>query len=519
MPEYIIEKGNFKMKKKQLASFLLAMTLVSSFLFSSCSEEKPDESETGKVTAESEESSESTKSEETEDNNLYTGVTSADYGGRTFNFYCEGWYNYEPLCVNDIYAEGYTGDGMTDAVFDRNARIEKDMNCKVEQARYLTHDSAFMEFSNSVFADDKTFDIAIFRGTNTSAMLTNGYLYDLEKLNNVDLNKPWWSPEFRKALTIGGRSYATISDITTSDEDAVFCIFFNKSMHDNYQLDDLYEVVDSGKWTYDKMYEMSEIVSADLNGDGTLDYQDQYGILYTRDFGMGLLSGVQVNIMGKDENDLPVLVFNDEENITRYINVIDPLGNRNICYNYWLRGGYSNPYELFTFGQTLFFLSGFYQTPIMRDMDTDFGIIPYPKYSEEQQQYNAGVSVDYIPLCGVPVYNVSPDETGAFMDYYAYLGRTMIRPEYYDGLLSGKLTRDSESNDMLDLIFDHVTIDSGLIFNFGGFSFDLMLRFDKETTEGIASFTESYMNKISADLQEWLELVAAQDNSAAESAE
>lgn len=92
-------------------------------------------------------------------------------------------------------------------------------------------------------------------------------------------------------------------------------------------------------------------------------------------------------------------------------------------------------------GNTLFCLGGLYYAPEMRQMDRDFGIIPYPKYEETQNDYNIPVFTIALTYVSVPVTNGDIENTGIFMEYYAYLGHEYVLPALYDKLLQGKVTR------------------------------------------------------------------------------
>lgn len=87
----------------------------------------------------------------------------------------------------------------------------------------------------------------------------------------------------------------------------------------------------------------------------------------------------------------------------------------------------------------------------MRDSETDFGIIPTPKWNEEQKEYiNLGGSPFFMT---VPITAEDLDRTGAVMEALAYDSMGLIDKAMYDIVLKGKSSRDEESSDMLDLIF------------------------------------------------------------------
>lgn len=92
-------------------------------------------------------------------------------------------------------------------------------------------------------------------------------------------------------------------------------------------------------------------------------------------------------------------------------------------------------------------------------METYFGIIPYPKYDEEQKDYCARVSYYMPPM--IPITNTNLELVGAVLEEANYRAKKNITPAYYDITLKGKYSRDPESISMLDLIFSSRVIDLG----------------------------------------------------------
>ena len=65
--------------------------------------------------------------------------------------------------------------------------------------------------------------------------------------------------------------------------DLTHVLLFNENLIRDYKFESPFDLVESGKWTFDRMYEMMTKVSIDLNGDGVFDEKDQYGyVSYAR---------------------------------------------------------------------------------------------------------------------------------------------------------------------------------------------------------------------------------------------
>ena len=95
----------------------------------------------------------------------------------------------------------------------------------------------------------------------------------------------------------------------------------------------------------------------------------------------------------------------------------------------------------------------------IKELETDFGIIPYPKYDTEQELYNCRVSYYMPPV--LPTTNRNLDLVGAVLEVTNYLAMKEVTPAYIEGALKGKYARDEESIAMLDLILSNRVVDLG----------------------------------------------------------
>jgi hypothetical protein len=248
--------------------------------------------------------------------------------------------------------------------------------------------------------------------------------------------------------------------------------YFNKSLIKDYNLDDPNGLVTDGTWTIDKLYEMSSAVSADLDANDLYDNNDQYGFTYIDDVPQALLNSFGLRMAELDADGVPVITITTDTAYEKMLHLSDILKDQNISYNCHARSKNANLDEagMFVDGRVLFNMGGIYYGPEMREAEDDYGIIPYPKYNEEQTQYympTLSVCISYVV---VPVTNGDPGNTGMFLEYYAYLGRRDLMPAFYDTLLQRKVARDETSGAMLDIIFENRFYDTGLIFDFGGSS-------------------------------------------------
>ena len=100
-------------------------------------------------------------------------------------------------------------------------------------------------------------------------------------------------------------------------------------------------------------------------------------------------------------------------------------------------------------------------------MEDDFGMLPLPKWSSDQTTYYHTVDIE-TPLGGIPNTKVDTTMIGYMLEYLSYEGRETIRPAFYDQMLKRRYAQDSDSQDMLDIIFSTKTFDVAFVCNWNG---------------------------------------------------
>ena len=88
-------------------------------------------------------------------------------------------------------------------------------------------------------------------------------------------------------------------------------------------------------------------------------------------------------------------------------------------------------------------LSGLFAVDSMRTSDTEFGIVPTPKYNEAQERYYA-FNHGCAP-CSIVKTAKDPEMSAHVLEALNYLSSGSTVPCYCDQVLKGKVARDSES--------------------------------------------------------------------------
>jgi hypothetical protein len=390
---------------------------------------------------------------------------------------------------NDLYVESDTGDKMDSAVFNRNMKVEEKYNVKIT---VQTSGDAISETVRAVTANEDAYQVVqdkIVFLMNTLA--TQNYIYDVNKIPNLTLEAPWYSNQLMKDLSINHKTMAIGGDITVCDKLGISAIMFNKDYVDDYKLEDPYTVVTEGRWTLDKLHEWATATSGDLNGDSEIKKEDdRFGIIAEDFYGWFMLCDSGCRIAEKDSNDIPYFTIDTDKAVTSLKKITD------LMYSTPARGGdvtytLQDYVDVFSEGRAFMHANVLSTFAMFRDMETDYGIIPLPKYDETQTDYISSFSPWVSRFIVVPITNKELDMTGAVIDAMSRESTGTVREAYFNVLLNEKIARDQKSIDMLNIVFDTVRPDIGSIYNWGNTWFMYQL-FIEGKKDNLISYYETY---------------------------
>ena len=386
-------------------------------------------------------------------------VPESDFEGAAFLIAYPDWQGYQHY----FFAEEETGDGMNDAIWERTVRVEETLHVDIAQENCGGIADVSSKVRNTVAAGEDAYQLALLHCIyGVPEMLTGGgYLYDFNALPYVDTQADWWNQRMMEVLAIGGHNYFGISDYMIP---CPYAIYFNRDMIDQNGLDNPYALVYSGAWTVDKMLSMAESVVQDLNGDGAFDENDIWGMTANEiSKYVALQYGADQFLTGKDENGSVTLAQNTEKMIS-LVEKLQAYVIKNGAVYMPKSDEYAESDPMLMNGKLLFLLSPISHAVSFRESEAAIGILPYPKYNEEQADY---VSLDWGGLMGVPKSIGNAEMVGAVVELLAFESADTVIPAYYDMLLAGKIARDEDTVAMMDILFDTIAYDVGMNY-FGG---------------------------------------------------
>lgn len=447
--------------KKRLFTLLLAALLCASSL-ASCGggeTETAPAADTAETPVETEAETDSLEARKQIDD----GLGEKDFGGEDFRML------YQERYAQFQYTEELTGDTLDDAVYNRNMTVEDRFNARIVHNTGAEEQLA-MDIKNSVMAGNDEYDLYMGHTMYTGKHSMQGIFRNMYDLG-IDFSKPWYPQYGVKNLTHNGKMFLTCSDICLSLASNTYCYYFNKDLIINNNMEDPYTAVNEGRFTIDYVLENVASVYQDINGDGVVGNGDLYGFSGEKSNStVAYLYAFELEIMKmSDTGEISVPFGSDERSVDGIEKLKTLLYGSQGSYN--VTADTQSNMDMFV-AQTAIFTTGVLGDSVSRyrdDCDFDYGIVPYPKFEEAQENYytvaGGSVSSSAVPL------TVTRDELVAtmFAALSAETWKTVI-PQYYDVVLKYKGARDEASIAMIDTILNGRCLGFDFIYDaFNGF--------------------------------------------------
>jgi hypothetical protein len=127
-------------------------------------------------------------------------------------------------------------------------------------------------------------------------------------------------------------------------------------------------------------------------------------------------------------------------------------------------GDYTEMQDIFTGNRSLFMMGTLDNAPALRAADMQFGILPFPKYDEEQEAYYAH-TYDGLTSFGIPASAKDPEMCARILDAMSAENKASVIPAYNEIVLDNRVAQDGDSKEMLGIIRDNLYFDFGFIYS------------------------------------------------------
>ena len=414
----------------------------------------------------------------------------------------------DSLPVQREWYKDVAEDDLDEVIAMRNEAVAETLNVKVayEAMGSSLYEDCLNQFTTAIKEDvDNDFhnyDIVAnyaYAGANVAVRDYIANLADKSVFPYFEFSLPCWNQAIVNTTLINDQLYYITGDINLSTFDKTMVIFLNKKMYndkkdanDPVDLQDLalegYDSVNkvgqAGGFTYDDLYRWSTVWE-DNNGESGSQHDDFHAIsagygsipldampyAWDLEFLVEEADGSHsYNIVGNDKIstavDMAKALFSGASGSDR-VALAEGVGNWNNTTGCTM-GGYSEPITHFANDTSLFAIHLLYCTAddnvMLREMESEFGLLPIPKFDEEQENYGTTAHDAYTLMTVIDHSESSEKTKGEQISGYLQLSSeesyTNVRGYYINEIVKQKyfgLTDSVEkSQQIFDIIADNV---------------------------------------------------------------
>ena len=284
------------------------------------------------------------------------------------------------------------------------------------------------------------YDLAMLTANEICTLAMEDCLADLNKVPYIDLSDNCWDNGVVSAFTVADRLFCITGDLSAVAMDNTYLLAFNKAMLSENGVETPYNAVRNGDFTLDLVYADAYMMYQDINENYTVDALDEFGF----GAGVGSIAPLFFGMGGKltefDENGSPSMTFSD-----RTIGVaqkMSDLFNEGLS----LTDADETVAAAFAEGRLAFYPTAAAELcTLIKETENDYGILPLPKASSDQESYYSFVSQDTL-LYAVPYNADGYDVSGCVLESLCKASDNII-PVY-----CGMLAQTEDDAQMLEIV-------------------------------------------------------------------
>lgn len=458
--------------KKLISLLLILAMLVAAISMIACKNE-PDQPQVDPDNTPSDD----TPVEDPADDRIPLNLPDVYYGGsKPASFHILEW------TANDAFEAGTTwlpwhegdvteesDDLMSNAVFARNAYVEEQYGVEITQEYVNVNGNQHMQrlqLDNQTSANE--IQLMTSRGLEAWAIIESGLLYDMNEFvgDILHTDQPWWVQDAVKSFTLGDSLYICATEMQLRDKGATSLLYYNTKVATDYGINNFYDLMEMGDWTFEAYISANDVVATSLDGDDLMNsLRDRWGTMGADDTIFMMYAGAGLKLAHIDDDGYMVYDFGDKTSI----NVMQEIFE-DVMYAEWYQNSYANPLDGegggFEEDLALFTPSLVKKAYVsLRDMETEYSVLPMPKYDSTQADYCSLVWLHHDSLLGIPSGVANPEMCAVILEALSYEGYYTVMPQLYDTLLYNRLAKSDAARRGFEIVFATRVFDPGQYWN------------------------------------------------------
>ncbi len=496
--------------KKTLA-LILALMLVAASLIA-CSESGSDtsdpESKADPVSQADESAADESEVEESSEATPYEHLKRFNFADTEVLFLVvgDGKDRYKSI---EIMPYEDSADAIREAVETRNSMVEDLLSVSIDEIRT----DNFLQDARNDIQGGGEYDIICPWMPDAATLASEGSLYDLYEFSDILLlDKPYWDQGANADLSFANKLYFTTGDFSLLTFDCTHAIVFNKTLREQCGAEDPYQLLRDDKWTFDALYRNAKLATADTDGTDGMKYTDTWGLILNENYTTSMFIGSGERITTKDSDDIPMLAIETQraptvvEKIRQITN--DPESTILIEKQSVAGTGYKDVYYAASAAigedRALFRTLAIVDLGELDDFDCSYGVLPTPKFNEEQENYYNVVSAIMATSFCIPMSAEDPEMSAAVGEAMSLFSTDTVRKAYYNTILKGRRIADEEGEFALDIIFNNRVYEMATIYQFGSI-YTVISDCAKASSDIFASKVESVKGSVEAAIEDLAE--------------
>ena len=460
-------------------------------LFDNLFEDDTNETEKNNTTNKATNNSTETKEYGKETFTAVVPVDTLDFDGEPLTIIHRDAYNLQREWYS-VIAE----DELSEMILIRNELVSEKLNIDVNYMPLASSDySDCLDLFTAAIREDVDtgahyYDIVANYAYAGASVAVRDYIADLndkEVFPYFEFSLPCWNQAMVRNTMANGQLFYITGDINLSTFDKSIVMFLNKTMYNekksNTDPDDLQDIAIEGTWDYEDLYRWTTVFE-DTNGISGAQHDDFYGI--STGFGSIPTDALpyawdleylteepdgthSYNIVGNQKIENAIVKAQNLLNgaISAGVNNANDTGACSL-------GGYSEPITHFASDKCIFAIHLLYASKedneIIRSMDSEFGLLPMPKYNESQENYGTTAHDSYTLMTVIDHSESSiptrGEEISAYLQYSTEETYTGIRGYYVNKIVMPKYFipddpngSHSKSIEIFQMIADSIEFD------------------------------------------------------------
>ena len=410
----------------------------------------------------------------------------------------------------DFEVDEESEDERMEALYRRNNAIQRRLNVKLEFDGVRGNSNNMKGFVSHVETTQQAgthdFDLIATYSRTAGTLTVKGMMVDVNRIEDTYLTistpvhpreeenrNPWWPKYLSENMQMGNKLYLLSGDISITVLDELHCIYFNKELvniqFEEQALDEgaesgsrlLYKYVREGTWTVDKFIAMASDYWVDSNTTGVADYGDKFGLCSIYYCATALYGSCNFKMLEPDAQK--ILIRSEDVTSQRLHQLVTKVGDFMTSNDYFHNNRGQYYVQPFIDGEALFmlhYLESAEDHLIGNDRVEEYGVVPCPKYNENQRNYYTVIGNAFTVFGIFRGYDKHGNEAGtlsmlsAVLECWASEGYRKCTPIVFELNMQLKYSQTQDETDMCEYIRAGIMFDLGRIMEsaFGDYRID-----------------------------------------------